>query len=47
MSRFNSSIFPDLPLIELSGSFEIGYSLNGDQSDTDNTFQFFDNVPAT
>ncbi len=44
MSRFNSAQFPDIPLIELSGSFEIGYSGNADQADTENTWQYFDNL---
>ena len=44
MTRFNSGDFPDIPLIELSNSFEIGYSVNADQADTENTWQYFDNA---
>lgn len=44
MNRFNSADFPDIPLIELSGSFELGYSVNDDQADTENTWQYFDNL---
>ncbi len=44
MTRFNSADFSDIPLIELSGSFELGYSVNDDQADTENTWQYYDNV---
>lgn len=44
MSRFNSAQFPDIPEIELSGSFEMGYTISTDQADTENTWQYFDNV---
>ena len=44
MNRFNSSVFSDIPEIELSGSFEMGYTVSTDQQDTDNTWQYFDNV---
>lgn len=44
MSRFNSATFPDLPQISSSGQFRLGYSVNADQADTSNTWQFFDNL---
>jgi hypothetical protein len=44
MTRFNSSVFPDIPEIEFSGSAELGYTVSTDQADTENTFQYFDNV---
>ena len=44
MSRFNSGDFTDIPLIELSGSFELGYSVNDDQADNETTWQYFDNT---
>lgn len=44
MTRFNSADFPDIPLIELSGSMELGYSVNDDQADTETTWQYFDNL---
>jgi len=44
MTRFNSAQFPDLPQISLSGMFRLGYSVNADQADTSNTWQYFDNV---
>ena len=44
MTRFNSGDFPDIPEIEYSGSFEMGYTVSTDQADTENTWQYFDNV---
>jgi hypothetical protein len=44
MSRFNSSVFSDIPEIELSGSMEMGYTISTDQADTENTWQYFDTV---
>ncbi|HEY4356625.1 MAG TPA: TonB-dependent receptor [Acidobacteriaceae bacterium] len=44
MSRFNSSVFPDLPQISVSGQFRLGYSVNADQADTSTTWQLFDNL---
>jgi outer membrane receptor protein involved in Fe transport len=44
MTRFNSNDFPDIPEIELSSSFGIGYTVSTDQADTENTWQYFDNV---
>jgi hypothetical protein len=44
MNRFNSGDFPDIPEIELSGSAELGYTISTDQADTENTWQYFDNV---
>ena len=44
MSRFNSGDFPDIPELEYSGSFEMGYTVSTDQQDTENTWQYFDNV---
>ena len=44
MSRFNSSVFSDIPEIEFSGSAELGYTVSTDQEDTENTWQYFDNV---
>jgi hypothetical protein len=32
MQRFNSSEYNDIPLITVTGAFEIGYDTNGDQS---------------
>jgi hypothetical protein len=44
MSRFNSTVFSDIPEIELSGSMEMGYTISTDQADTENTWQYFDTV---
>ncbi len=44
MSRFNSGDFPDIPELEFSGSFEMGYTVSTDQADTENTWQYFDNL---
>jgi Carboxypeptidase regulatory-like domain/TonB-dependent Receptor Plug Domain len=44
MSRFNSNDFPDIPELMFSGSFEMGYTVSTDQQDTENTWQYFDNV---
>jgi hypothetical protein len=44
MTRFNSSDFSDIPEIEFSGSFEMGYTVSTDQADTENTWQYFDNL---
>jgi hypothetical protein len=44
MSRFNSSIFSDIPEIMFSGSAELGYTVSTDQKDAENTWQYFDNV---
>jgi len=44
MTRFNSSYFSDIPEIMLSGSMEFGYTESTDQSDVENTWQYFDNV---
>jgi hypothetical protein len=44
MTRFNSGDFPDIPELEFSGSFEMGYTVSTDQADTENTWQYFDNV---
>ncbi len=44
MTRFNSSSFADIPQISVSGQFRLGYSVNADQADTSNTWQYFDNL---
>jgi len=44
MSKFNSNDFPDIPLIEFASSYTFGYSVNADQADTENTWQYFDNL---
>ena len=44
MTRFNSQDFSDIPEIEFSGSAELGYTVSTDQEDTENTWQYFDNV---
>jgi hypothetical protein len=44
MTRFNSTVFDDIPELEFSGSFEMGYTVSTDQQDTSNTWQYFDNV---
>ena len=44
MTRFNSGDFPDIPELEFSGSFEMGYTVSTDQQDTENTWQYFDNL---
>lgn len=44
MTRFNSATFADLPQISSSGQFRLGYSVNADQADASNTWQFFDNL---
>ncbi len=44
MQRFNSTQFPDIPEIELDGSFTLAYSVNADQADADTNWQFFDTL---
>ena len=44
MTRFNSADFTDIPEIEFSGSAELGYTVSTDQADTENTWQYFDNL---
>jgi hypothetical protein len=44
MNRFNSSVYGDIPEIEFSGAEELGYTVSTDQSDVENTWQYFDNV---
>jgi outer membrane receptor protein involved in Fe transport len=47
MSRFNSSIFNNIPTIAVSGSsgtFTLGYSTDGNQAGHQNTFQYTDTV---
>ena len=44
MSRFNSTVFSDIPELEFSGSAELGYTVSTDQADSENTWQYFDNV---
>jgi hypothetical protein len=44
MTRFNSATFSDIPEIMFSGSEELGYTVSTDQADTENTWQYFDNI---
>jgi hypothetical protein len=44
MQPFNSSVYPDIPLITVSGAFALGYDTNGDQSVKPITEQFSDTV---
>jgi len=44
MTRFNSSEYNDIPLINVSGNFEIGYDTNGDQSVKPTTYLASDTV---
>ncbi|SNT44223.1 TonB-dependent Receptor Plug Domain [Granulicella rosea] len=44
MTRFNSNTFTDIPQISISGEFRLGYSVNADQADASNTWQYFDNL---
>ena len=44
MTRFNSGDFPDIPEFMFSNSMEFGYTVSTDQKDTENTWQYFDNV---
>lgn len=44
MTKFNAGDFPNIPLIELASSYTFGYSVNADQADTENTWEYFDNV---
>jgi outer membrane receptor protein involved in Fe transport len=44
MQRFNSSEYNDIPLITVTGAFEIGYDLNGDQSVHPTEYQFRDTI---
>jgi len=44
MTRFNSSVFSDIPEIMFSGSAELGYTVSTDQQDAENTWQYFDTV---
>jgi hypothetical protein len=44
MQRFNSSVYPDIPLITVSGGFAIGYDTNGDQMVKPTTYHFTDTI---
>ncbi len=44
MSRFNSAVYPDIPLITVSGAFAIGYDTNGDQMVKPTTWHFTDTI---
>lgn len=44
MSRFNSSVFSDLPQLSVSGSFTLGYSVDNDQAGSQNTWQYSDSM---
>ena len=44
MQRFNSALYPDIPLINVSGNFEIGYDTNGDQMVKPTTYHISDTV---
>lgn len=44
MTRFNAGDFSDMPELMFSGSMELGYTVSTDQADTENTWQYFDNV---
>ena len=44
MSRFNAVQFSDIPMLQLSGSFSLAYSVNADQADASTTYQYFDTL---
>jgi hypothetical protein len=44
MQRFNSSEYNDIPLITVTGAFEIGYDTNGDQSVHPTEYSFRDTI---
>jgi len=44
MSRFNSNIYPDIPLMTVTGAFEIGYDTNGDQGVFPTTWHYGDTL---
>jgi hypothetical protein len=48
MSRYNSAVFPPyLPLLSVSGSFELGYSEDAYFGDQDTEYQYFDDLSWT
>ena len=44
MKRFNSSDFPDIPQIVVTGVFSLGYSVNADQGVAQDTYHFTDTL---
>jgi outer membrane receptor protein involved in Fe transport len=44
MTRFNSAIYPDIPLITVTGAFAIGYDTNGDQGVFPTTWNYSDTL---
>jgi hypothetical protein len=44
MSRFNSADYPDIPLMTVTGAFEIGYDTNGDQGVFPTTWHYGDTL---
>ncbi len=44
MNRFNSAIYPDIPLLTVTGAFAIGYDTNGDQGVFPTTWHYGDTV---
>ncbi|HEV3199124.1 MAG TPA: TonB-dependent receptor, partial [Bryobacteraceae bacterium] len=44
MQRFNSSEFPDIPLLTVTGAFAIGYDTNGDQNVAPTTWHMSDTL---
>ncbi|MDZ4799963.1 MAG: TonB-dependent receptor [Bryobacteraceae bacterium] len=47
MERFNSSVFPDIPQIIVTGVFNMGYSVNADQGVAQDTYHFADTLSWT
>jgi len=47
MSRFNSAIFSDIPMITVTRTFSLGYSVNSDQDVALNTFNVSDSLSWT
>jgi outer membrane receptor protein involved in Fe transport len=44
MSRFNSNLYPDIPLMTVTGAFEVGYDTNGDQGVFPTTWHYGDTL---
>lgn len=44
MTRFNQATIPDIPDLNVTGAFRLGYSVDADQAGTQNTFHYTDTV---
>jgi hypothetical protein len=44
MNRFNSNLYPDIPLLTVTGAFAVGYDTNGDQGVFPTTWHYGDTI---